>query len=112
MSISRRDFLWRVGQAGGYSAAFVTMQTLGLLPVSTSSAEAIDAPSGVGKGTRVVVIGGGIGGLTTAYEARKLGFTVTLLEARNRAGGRAWSAKCGDVVEFVDGTKQPITWSD
>jgi len=112
MSISRRDFLWRVGQAGGYSAAFVTMQTLGLLPVSASFAQAIDAPSGVGKGTRVVVIGGGIGGLTTAYEARKLGFDVTLLEARNRAGGRAWSAKCGDVVEFADGTKQPITWSE
>lgn len=112
MSISRRDFLRRVGQAGGYSAAFVTMQTLGLLPVIESSAEPIDAPAGVGKGTRIVVIGGGIGGLTTAYEAKKLGFDVTLLEARHRAGGRAWSAKSGDVVEFIDGTKQPITWSE
>jgi monoamine oxidase len=26
MGISRREFLMRVGQAGGYSAAFLTMQ--------------------------------------------------------------------------------------
>ena len=112
MRISRRDFLSRVGQAGGFSAAFVTMQTLGLLPTAKSSAEAIDAPAGVGKGLRVIVAGGGIGGLAAAYEAKKLGFDVTLLEARHRAGGRAWSAKGGDVVEFVDGTRQEITWSD
>ncbi len=112
MTISRRDFLLRVGQAGGYSAAFVTMQTLGLLPVTESSAQPIDAPAEAGKGVRIVVIGGGVGGLTTAYEAKKFGFDVTLLEARHRPGGRAWSAKNGDVVEFVDGTKQPITWSE
>ena len=32
MGISRRDFLMRVGQAGGYSAAFLTMQSMGLTP--------------------------------------------------------------------------------
>ena len=112
MGISRRDFLMRVGQAGGYSAAFVTMQTLGLMPIKESIAEPIAAASGVGKGIKLVVIGGGVAGLTTAYEARKLGYEVTLLEARHRPGGRAWSAKNGDVVEFVDGTRQPITWSE
>jgi monoamine oxidase len=112
MGISRRDFLTRVGQAGGYTAAFVTMQGLGLMPIKESVAEPIAAPSGVGKGIKLVVIGGGVAGLTTAYEARKLGYQVTLLEARHRPGGRAWSAKNGDVVEFVDGTRQPITWSE
>ena len=33
MGVSRRDFLMRVGQAGGYSAAFATMQSLGLMPM-------------------------------------------------------------------------------
>ena len=61
---------------------------------------------------KVVVAGGGIGGLVTAYEAKKLGYDVTLLEARTRPGGRNWSAKNGDVVEFVDGTKQNMTWSE
>jgi monoamine oxidase len=112
MGISRRDFLMRVGQAGGYSAAFITMQSLGLMPIKASVAEPIAAASGVGKGTKLVVIAGGVAGLTTAYEARKLGYDVTLLEARHRPGGRAWSAKNGDVVEFVDGTRQPITWSE
>ncbi len=112
MGITRRDFLMRVGQAGGYSAAFTTMQSLGLMPMKAMATEPIAAPSGVGKGVKIVVLGGGVGGLVTAYEAKKLGYEVTLLEARHRPGGRAWSARNGDVVEFVDGTKQSITWSE
>jgi monoamine oxidase len=112
MSISRRNFLLRVGQAGGYSAAFTAMQAMGLMPMKAVAAEPITAAAGVGKGTKVVVLGGGIAGLTTAYEARKLGYDVILLEARKRAGGRSWSARNGDVVEFVDGTKQQVTWSE
>lgn len=37
---------------------------------------------------RVCVIGGGIAGLVAAYELRKLGHDVTLLEATDRWGGR------------------------
>jgi len=112
MGITRRDFLMRVGQAGGYGAAFTTMQSLGLMPMKAVAAEPIAAAAGTGKGVKIVVCGGGVGGLVTAYEAKKLGYEVTLLEARHRPGGRAWSARNGDVVEFVDGTKQPITWSE
>ena len=111
MGISRREFLTRVGQAGGFSAAFITMQSLGLMPIKESMAEPIAAAKGVGKGIKLVVLGGGVAGLTTAYEARKLGYDVILLEARHRPGGRAWSARNGDVVEFVDGTKQTVEWS-
>lgn len=112
MGISRRDFLMRVGQAGGYSAAFVTMQSLGLMPMKAETPQPISAAPGTGKGVKIVVCGGGVGGLVTAYEAKKLGYDVTLLEARHRPGGRAWSARGGDVVEFVDGTTQKITWSE
>jgi monoamine oxidase len=112
MGITRRDFLVRVGQAGGYSAAFTTMQSLGLMPMKAIEAQPIAAAAGVGKGVKVVVLGGGVGGLVTAYEAKKLGYDVTLLEARHRPGGRAWSARGGDVVEFVDGTTQKIAWSE
>ena len=31
MSLTRREFLMRAGQTGGYGAAFVLMQSLGLL---------------------------------------------------------------------------------
>ena len=112
MGITRRDFLMRVGQAGGYSAAFATMQALGLMPMKASAATPIAAAAGVGKGVKLVILGGGIAGLVTAYEARKLGYDVTVLEARHRPGGRNWSAKKGDVVEFIDGTKQNVEWSE
>lgn len=47
---------------------------------------------GQGKpGKRVVVIGAGFSGLTTAYELTAAGYDVTVLEARNRVGGRVIS---------------------
>jgi monoamine oxidase len=112
VAFTRRDFLTRVGQAGGYAAAFATMQSLGMLPMTATAEERVLAPTVVGKGLKLVVLGGGVAGLVSALEARKLGYDVTVLEARNRVGGRHWSARAGDVVEFVDGTTQPVTWSE
>ena len=112
MPISRRDFLMRVGQAGGYTAAFTTMQSLGLIPMKPVLAQAINAPANVGKGTKVVVLGGGIGGLVSAYELRKHGYDVTLLEARERPGGRNFTGRKGTKVEFIDGTVQTIAWEE
>ncbi len=112
MGISRRAFLTRVGQVGGFGAAFTTMQSLGLMPMKGVMAQPIHAAMGVGKGTKVVVLGGGIGGLVSAYELRKLGYDVTLLEARERPGGRNWTGRAGTKVEFVDGTVQTIKWEE
>lgn len=41
-----------------------------------------------GGGKRVVVIGAGLAGLACAHELRSAGYDVTILEARNRVGGR------------------------
>src|SRR5262245_57296392 len=41
-----------------------------------------------GETQRVIVIGGGLAGLCTAYELQALGHTVTVLEAQMRPGGR------------------------
>ncbi len=112
MSVSRRDFLMRVGQVGGYSAAFATMQSLGLMPMKGEQVAPIQAVAGSGKGVKVVVLGGGIGGLVSAYELKKLGYEVTLLEARERPGGRNWSGRKGTTVKFVDGTTQTINWEE
>ncbi|WP_282856252.1 FAD-dependent oxidoreductase [Pseudoclavibacter helvolus] len=40
---------------------------------------------------RIIVIGAGLAGLTSAWELRKLGHSVIVLEARDRVGGRTWS---------------------
>ena len=37
---------------------------------------------------KVVVVGGGLAGLSCAYELRKLGFEAIVLEGQGRAGGR------------------------
>ena len=106
MGVTRRQFLLRVGQAGGYSATFLAMQGLGLMEPTRANAAPLGAP-GSGKGVRVVILGGGIAGLVAAYELRALGYDCTVLEAKNRPGGRNWTVRNGDMIEFLDGTKQP-----
>lgn len=109
MAMTRRSFLNHVAAMGGYSAAFSTMGILGMLPDAEASAlPNLAANTGVGKS--VVVLGAGIAGLVAAYELRKAGYTVTVLEARTRPGGRSWSVRGGSEVEFTDGTKQNCTW--
>ncbi len=110
MPTTRRDFLMRVGEAGGFSAAFATMQSLGLMPVAASAASVPDLPADAGKGVKVVVLGGGIAGLVSAYEMGKAGFQCTVLEARERPGGRVWTVRSGTTVEFTDGPKQTASY--
>ena len=110
MAISRRDFLTRVGRAGGYSAAFLIMQSMGLMATETTTAG--NAAPGSGKGTKVVILGGGIAGLVAAYELCALGYECTLLESRQRPGGRNWTVRGGDKVAFLDGAAQTCSWDD
>ncbi len=43
MGVTRRQFLSQVGQAGGYSAAFVAMQGLGLMPARAARTSTLQA---------------------------------------------------------------------
>ena len=112
MGFSRRDFLMRVGQAGGYSAAFLTMQSMGLMPMAEGAVAPLSVMPGMGKGVKVVILGGGIAGLVAAYEMKALGYECTVLEARERPGGRNWTVRGGTEIEFVDGTKQRCTFDE
>lgn len=82
------------------------MQSLGLLPAVPAEASTLSLPRDIGKGVKVVILGGGIAGLVSAYELTKAGFQCTLLEARARPGGRNWTVRNGTEVEFTDGMKQ------
>jgi monoamine oxidase len=52
-------------------------------------------PEGDAAGKHVLILGAGLTGLTLAYELQKLGYRCTMLEARERTGGRCWSIRKG-----------------
>ena len=47
-----------------------------------------------------------------AWELRRLGYTCTLLEARERIGGRNWTIRNGTTIEFTNGNKQHCVFSE
>jgi monoamine oxidase len=113
MTISRREFIARVAQASGYGAAFMTMHSLGLLGmVETEQTKDFPLPPSTGRGTKVIILGAGIAGLVAAYEMRRAGFDCTVLEARERPGGRNWTLRRGSKLTFTDGTTQECTFDE
>jgi monoamine oxidase len=110
--LTRRGLIQKIGQVGGYAAACSAMNALGMFSAANAQGMA-KLPPTLGNGTHVIILGAGVAGLTAAYELEQAGFLVTLLEARNRVGGRAWTVRDGDKIEmdgeetqtarFVDG---------
>ena len=119
-SVSRRSFLRAVGVSGGAGAMFATMGALGLAPTAAAAAAAPTflAPTHsdfnlTGRArSRVVILGGGIAGLASAYELGKAGYDCTILEARSRAGGRNFTVRSGTVETDLDGNTQNARFSD
>ncbi|HEX8193682.1 MAG TPA: FAD-dependent oxidoreductase [Allosphingosinicella sp.] len=97
MALTRRSFLERLGAVGGVSAAYLGMEAMGLLNTPPASAEPFELPP-AGRGRKVAVLGAGIAGLVSAYELKRAGFDVTVLEARDRVAGRVWTIRAGDRV--------------
>ena len=109
--ISRRILLQHLGASGGTAAAASAMQALGMFGVA-QAAPLPDTPAGFGKGRSVVVLGAGISGLVSAWELEQRGFAVTVLEARQRVGGRAWTVRNGDKIEMIGEATQTAKFSD
>jgi monoamine oxidase len=98
MGLTRRALLEQVGAVGGAGAVYLAMEALGLAIPTPAGAENFNLPVASGSRRSVVVLGAGIAGLVAAYELQKAGYRVTLLEARDRIGGRAWTIRGGDRV--------------
>lgn len=96
--LSRRDFIKLMGILG-VGIKFTPKRT----------------PSTLAQDERIIVIGAGASGLIAAYYLMDEGYDVTILEARDRIGGRTWSdyslapypVELG--AEFIHGD-QAITW--
>jgi monoamine oxidase len=87
---TRREVLRRAGTAGAVVAAGAAF------PRWLAEANAATAP-------RIVVVGGGLAGLTATYRLKQAGYAATLYEASDRLGGRCWTIRgafdAGQVAE-------------
>ncbi len=96
--VTRRGFLRLVGQIGGSYAVHETMTAMGWLKMPEAWAGPTRLAPGSGAGQSVLVLGAGIGGLTTAYELLQAGYKVAILEPQDRAGGRSLTARKNTVI--------------
>jgi monoamine oxidase len=110
MALTRRLFLERFASTAGAAMTYEAMVGLGLL-VAPERAHAFSLQGPAPAGADVLILGAGLAGLSTAYELRKLGYRVTLLEARKRPGGRCHTVRKGTVSE-EDGPTQTASFDE
>ncbi len=100
--MTRRDVLQRFGAIGGASLMMGTMDTWGLMGASRPRPVLEGKP----PGTRVIILGAGIAGLTVGYELGKLDYDYRILEARGWVGGLMWTVRRGAEHTEVGGEHQ------
>ena len=100
----RRDLLALIGTSAGGAAMYRAMSSLGFAAESTYAGPI--RLDGDPKGATVLILGAGLAGLVAAFELRKAGYRVQVLEYNNRAGGRCWSLRGGDSYTELGGATQ------
>ncbi|HTV96456.1 MAG TPA: flavin monoamine oxidase family protein [Steroidobacteraceae bacterium] len=103
-SMSRRQLLSIIGTCAGSAAMYQAMTSLGFAAESSFKGE-IEL-SAAPAGASVLVLGAGIAGLVAAFELRKAGYRVQVLEYNARAGGRNWTLRGGDRYVELGGFAQ------
>jgi monoamine oxidase len=110
MAQTRRQLLTRIGIAAGSAAMYQAMTQLG----HAQSTDFTGPPqlTGAKSGTSVVVLGAGLAGMLAAYELRKAGYSVRVLEFQNRSGGRNFTLRGGDTLTELGGATQHVKFAD
>jgi monoamine oxidase len=108
--LTRRRFLQMVGATAGSAAMFNVMSAWGQIPMEGQT----EPPEldGNGEGTKVIVLGAGPGGAVAAWELVKLGYDVTVLEARDRVGGHVFTVRNGSRTEEYGHGEQVCDWPE
>jgi monoamine oxidase len=104
--MSRRSLFTLIGTVAGSAVMYEAMSSLAYAGESgyTGPIEL----SGDPKGASVLILGAGMAGMCAAYELRKAGYKVKILEYNDRAGGRNWSLYGGDVYTELGGATQKV----
>lgn len=103
--MTRRQLVSMIGGVAGAGASYQVMAQLGLNQASPIVSR-IPGTTRARPGASVLVLGGGVAGMSAAIELSRVGYRVTLLEHNKRPGGRCWSIRGGDVVRELGGTDQ------
>jgi monoamine oxidase len=104
--MTRRELLTLIGRMAGSAAMYQAMTSLAFAAESAFT-QPIDL-RGAPKGASVLILGAGLAGLIAAYELRKAGYQVQVLEYQNRAGGRNWTLYGGDTYTELGGFAQRV----
>ena len=107
--LTRRRFLEHLGAVGGSSLVMTAMTSWDLM---AGQAGVRPALSGRPAGAKVLVLGAGVSGLVVGYELGKLGYDFRILEARDRVGGLAWTARRGTEHTEIGGERQVCTFDE
>lgn len=110
MALTRRKFLNQVGAVGGSAAVYQMALALGLMPGKAFGAPQLVQPLGENKRT-VLLLGGGLSSLMSAYELERAGYQCTILEASHRIGGRNLTLRSGDLIDEM-GNPQRCQFDD
>jgi monoamine oxidase len=108
--LNRRALFRMIGAAAGSAVMYQAMSELGYAGESGFS-EPIQL-SGDVKGTSVLILGAGMAGMCAAYELRKAGYRVQILEYNDRPGGRNWSLYGGDTYTELGGFTQKVQFAE
>src|SRR6185312_4672179 len=108
--VSRRSLLTLIGSAAGGAMMYDMMLAMGY--AASSDFNGPIKLSGDVKGASVLVLGSGLAGMTAAYELRRAGYKVQILEYNARPGGRNWSLYGGDAYTELGGATQKVQFAD
>ena len=103
---TRRQLLTRIGITAGSVAMYQAMTRMG----HATGTDFSGSPnlSGAAPGTTVLVLGAGLAGMLAAYELRRAGYSVQVLEFQTRSGGRNMTLRGGDKLTELGGASQTV----
>ncbi len=110
IEMSRRRLLGMIGTIAGSTAMYHAMTGMGHAQSSSYSGPV--KLDGAPQGTKILVLGAGLAGMTAALEMRAAGYEVEVLEFREKAGGRCWTLRSGDTYTELGGVTQNVDFAE